>query len=584
MENIIGEEVQHPEYGHGVIKFQQTRIGVEFDNHEQVHNFDYPEAFRSCLVAESNRLRDILDKIPNWRQCRYCGLYYELVPSDTIFATYNDADYCACEKCRKKMYKCGCCHEWFYNPALIKHDVEDGIPVCNRCYRHVFMKPTLQLPIPFEQLLEWSFTIDDLYEYISVFDEMRSIGIGEALLSKHRPDKIEGHKTALTKSESHILFLITQKLQKIVKEKMNVEAELNVIRKIIRKLFKCSLETYSDDFRYMSQHPLAKLITQYSSQMNLYCSIEMIRKRFETELYYYSIAEKQANALTTEFFNHETTKYNIDPYFTRCIVHILQVSEVKQIMREYDNKYLNAEFTIDSIPLPNTQDELYKRAEMIWEQLVSYEDNKFIATNLTEALDYYKITHPTELDFRPSNDILYLYKGNCIRCKRYSNHQIISATAMIKTEQKERVPINVEYCTECEKFIMAYSSYERYRKRYKFLIIKLQEVDENGGFPKGFYASLKQNDKSPLKLAGYNVDAAIGLSSEERHQILLLILNEGVLPKYRVCEYLRYFISQGEPQDNKQNAVAKWREDLEFVENYMIEEQPEQDINYYSKY
>lgn len=582
MENIIGEEVQHPEYGHGVIKFQQTRIGVKFDNYEQVHNFDCPEAFRSCLVAESNRLRDILDKIPNWRQCRYCGLYYESTPSDSIIADYDDSDDIACEKCRQKMYKCGCCNEWFFAPKIIKHDVDDGIPICNTCYHFDFLKIGTRFPIPYSELLQLGFSIDDIYEYISLLDELRSIGICEILSSDY------GKNNNHIKSNNYLPLeeMIYDKLKSLIQKKMKIEVPDFPV--FIRFWLG---QKHINGFRCIRPCPssieqsIYSWLDRYERQLDVFYSIDTLRRIFETELFHSSIKAEKPNAIIEYLIKHSNSSASY--VCVNEIVHIVSISKAKELEFECDSKIYSFEDDIESLastPIPQTQDELFKRAKMIETQLSDYKYYEELSSNLFDSRRYFDKIHPSDLVFRPSNDILYLYKGNCIRCKCYSNHQIISATAMIKTEQKERVPINVEYCTECEKFIMAYSSYERYRKRYKFLIIKLQEVDENGGFPKGFYASLKQNDKSPLKLAGYNVDAAIGLSSEERHQILLLILNEGVLPKYRVCEYLRYFISQGEPQDNKQNAVTKWREDLEFVENYMIEEQPEQDINYYSKY
>lgn len=103
-------------------------------------------------------------------------------------------------------------------------------------------------------------------------------------------------------------------------------------------------------------------------------------------------------------------------------------------------------------------------------------------------------------------------------------------------------------------------------------------------FQKKFDFKVKRNDNSPLKLAGYNVNANDGLTAVERHRLLSSIIDEGVLPKYKVCEYLRYFISQGQFQKRMKNAVEKWEDDLEFVEYYQIDEQPSQNINNYSKY
>lgn len=580
MENIIGEEVQHSEYGHGVIKFQQTRIGVKFDNDEHIHNFDYPNAFQSCLVAESNRLRDILDKIPNWSQCRYCGLYYILVPSDALFAGYDDSNYRACEKCRKKLFKCGCCHWWFYEPKVIKHAVEDGIPICNNCYNSVFVKPDLQLPIPYSKLVEWGFSLSDLHEYISLFDDIQCIGRVETLLTRYDAEPLMNKKI-----QRNILHKITLKLNQLLETKLGLERCYDIVKQAIKDICSLAGKRYRDYFKdimYIRETDRIKYIKQYFDQMDVFPSAESLRGLFESKIFWGFIKKNEINVLTDKFCQNNIARNYLN-FDDKRIMHILPLSEVKQIEDEYYQKNIHS-ILDQSDDIPNGREELDKRIETIFDEILDYDWNTGTEESLTAAIDYYEQTHPSELLFRPNNDILYLYKADCIKCKRYSNHKIISATAMIKTDQKNRVPINIEYCTECEKFIMAYSSFEKYRKRYKFLIIKLQEVDENGDFPKSFLASLKRKDSSPLKLAGYNVNAANALISEKRHQLLAYIITEGVLPKYRVIEYLHYFISQGEYQERMRNAVDKWEEDLEFVENYMIEEQPEQDINYYSKY
>lgn len=582
MENIIGEEVRHPEFGHGVIKYQQTRIGVKFDCEEHIHTFDYPDAFMRCLVAESYELRAVLNQIPNWNRCRYCGLYYESTPSDSIIADYDDSDDIACEKCRQKMYKCGCCNECFFAPKIIKHDVDDGIPICNTCYHFDFLKIGTRFPIPYSELLQLGFSIDDIYEYISLLDELRSIGICEILSADY------GKNNNHIKSNNYLPLkeMIYDKLKSLIQQKMKIEVPDFPV--FIRFWLG---QKHINGFRCINPCPssveqsIYSWQDRYERQLDVFYSIDTLRRIFETELFRSSIKAEKPNAIIKYLIKHNNSSASY--VCVNEIVHIVSISKAKELEFECDSKINSFEDDIESFastPIPQTQDELFKRAKMIETQLSDYKYYEEMSSNLFDSRRYFDKIHPSDLEFCTDNDILYLYKGNCIRCKRYSNHKIISATAMIKTEQKERVPINIEYCTECDKFLMPYSSFESYRKRYEFLIIKLQEVDADGDFPQEFYTSLKRSNNSPLKLAGYNVNAAQGLKTERRHQLLANIISDGVLPKYRVIEYLCYFISQGEYQDRMQNAVAKWKEDLEFVENYQIEEQPKQDIDYLSKY
>ncbi len=204
--------------------------------------------------------------------------------------------------------------------------------------------------------------------------------------------------------------------------------------------------------------------------------------------------------------------------------------------------------------------------------------------NIANVISSYNQMHPTDLKFNPANNILYLYKANCIKCKQRHSDHIISATAMIMAKCDERVPINVEYCTKCQRFFLSYSLFEMYRRKYTFLIVKLQMVTENGEFPTSFGGGLYRADISPLRLAGYSVSSTEDLSFTERHQLLAKIIQEGILPKYKVIDYLQYFISMNEGRYQMRFAVQKWKADLLFVLNYRLNEQPAQEIDYYSSF
>ena len=67
---------------------------------------------------------------------------------------------------------------------------------------------------------------------------------------------------------------------------------------------------------------------------------------------------------------------------------------------------------------------------------------------------------------------------------------------------------------------------------------------------------------------GYNVSKVEGLSNESRQKILAIIIDNKILSKTEIISYLDFFINQRLSLNNMKDAVAKWKEDRKFVENY----------------
>lgn len=174
-------------------------------------------------------------------------------------------------------------------------------------------------------------------------------------------------------------------------------------------------------------------------------------------------------------------------------------------------------------------------------------------------------------------DILYIYKGNII-CHR-NKHKIIQATAILHNQTDKEIELNVEYCTECKKYLLEYSLFEQYRNRYGVLVGNLRMVI-NGNFDGEYDLALE----SPLRLSGYNVSQKDNFSSNERHYILARIIHDGIMSKGEVIRYLSYFIRMNGARYGNQLAVKKWEQDLAFVQEYNINTQPRTIITKIKKY
>ena len=164
-------------------------------------------------------------------------------------------------------------------------------------------------------------------------------------------------------------------------------------------------------------------------------------------------------------------------------------------------------------------------------------------------------------------NILYVYKGN-IRCYK-NHHNLISATAIVRTKNDKEISLNVEYCKDCNKLLLNYNLFEEYRERYEILIGNFRVVI-NDNFD-GQYILSKE---SPLHLSNYNVGQKDNLKESERHYILARIIYDGIMKKHQVIDYLQFFINLHGGKSRNGLALSKWHTDLKFVQQYDINKQP----------
>ena len=163
---------------------------------------------------------------------------------------------------------------------------------------------------------------------------------------------------------------------------------------------------------------------------------------------------------------------------------------------------------------------------------------------------------------------LFVYRGNnyCLR----ENHDIISATAVLKGRNNPHIELDVDYCMQCHKFYINIIEYDLCRERYRYLLGRIlfdktsSERDNRNGF----------SPESPLSLRWYNVNAQNDLTEEERHLIIADILDYGYMTKVEIKDYLNRFITFNGSKEGNENARQKWKSDLTFIKEYRKKEQP----------
>ncbi len=175
------------------------------------------------------------------------------------------------------------------------------------------------------------------------------------------------------------------------------------------------------------------------------------------------------------------------------------------------------------------------------------------------------------------DSVLYIYKGN-ISCIR-NRHNIISATAILYDKSDKEIKLNIQRCTTCNRSLLEYDEYKRYRSIYGILVGNLVICSDGD-----FLSDSEMQEQSPLHLSGYNVSKRAGLSDSARQFILAKIIKKGFMKKQEVIGYLSNFIRVNGNRKGMEESVLKWSCDLTFVEEYNIDLQPEVHITDIRKY
>lgn len=173
------------------------------------------------------------------------------------------------------------------------------------------------------------------------------------------------------------------------------------------------------------------------------------------------------------------------------------------------------------------------------------------------------------LSEKTTPNTIYLHQGN-IACLRY-HHPTNDVTASIAVGNEIPLRAHATRCWKCNIVFMHKNYYLHLRRQYPFVVANFSEISENGYSPVtgGQFAA-----ESPLKLCGYNARKDSHLSDEERQDILCSIIENGILSKAEILQYLNHFIAFNGESGKNRFAVSKWESDYHFVANLNIDDHP----------
>ena len=168
-----------------------------------------------------------------------------------------------------------------------------------------------------------------------------------------------------------------------------------------------------------------------------------------------------------------------------------------------------------------------------------------------------------ELPDFTSERTLYVYNGNTGCHKR---HHVYSCCAHIESFDKE-IGFYVEYCSECDKYLMKHDDYSAYLKRYKFFPMKINR-------PRNYLDDFGRAETSELFDNGYSVNQEVGLSEKQRHAILAFMIDYGIMEQRKILNHIEMLIKTNGQAEKNEIALTKWENDKQFVLNYRLTDKP----------
>jgi hypothetical protein len=162
-----------------------------------------------------------------------------------------------------------------------------------------------------------------------------------------------------------------------------------------------------------------------------------------------------------------------------------------------------------------------------------------------------------------------IVRSNSLFCDKHHN-MVDMAGEVIVCDKKGnhcRCRFPIVYCENCEMYYVLEETYKKVKEEGALMcqVMDYKTYKNHGPYSKD---SALWKEESLLKIRGYNVSKTDGISLKQRQAILADIESDGTMTKHRIMEYLDFFIKM---HSDYSDAVAKWREDREFIGKYNME-------------
>lgn len=164
---------------------------------------------------------------------------------------------------------------------------------------------------------------------------------------------------------------------------------------------------------------------------------------------------------------------------------------------------------------------------------------------------------------------VYANKSHCQECEnRYGRVTTVNRTAVVDTLDGKTENINVMFCKGCGQYFVSVVTLEQYKTLYGGLLIECRLPPD---LMPNQQACFDFAPDSVLSRCGYTVKE--GVHQEHRQAVLRYILETSKATKHEIIERINRLISFHEKQSNYYGACQRWKEDIQYVNEYMIDHQ-----------
>lgn len=173
---------------------------------------------------------------------------------------------------------------------------------------------------------------------------------------------------------------------------------------------------------------------------------------------------------------------------------------------------------------------------------------------------------PREYSGDTDENILIIYKLLTLISCNQNNHTVVPTKYFADLlDGTGRVALPVHHCETCGKYFIGRKTLDIYQKIYGRFYIRTK-IEKYGCSKSPFGTDL--NFESELHSMGYNVVQG-KLSTKERRDILLYLLNNKKLSYFQICRNIEMCINIFNNSPMHAAAVSKWESDLLFIGEYV---------------
>ena len=198
-----------------------------------------------------------------------------------------------------------------------------------------------------------------------------------------------------------------------------------------------------------------------------------------------------------------------------------------------------------------------------------------------ELSRFEKRKHIKEIQQLPNYSIIRLVIRNnnkyCLK-NHHTTDVSLSFPVVNKKGKVSQIVALGMYCADCDTY---YTTQEVFGKICDIGLPMVQVLRNptRGKYTYSDFVNYNFKEESILHQCGYSVSKSKGLSTKQRWTLLQYIIDNGLVERFRIREYLTQFIYLNGSAPNMHAAVSKWEEDRDYVSRYKLNRLPKIDVS-----